>query len=434
MSGYIVMSSKELERVRITEKLMTKQITEKEASRDLRISIRQVRRLKHKYAHQGASGLIHQGRGKQSNRKMREEEKIRITELVKAHYDDFGPTFALEQLTKHHEVTCGHETLRLLMIDAGIWKPHKIKTKEIHQMRHRRSRLGELIQVDGSPHAWFENRGEMCSLLVYIDDATGRLMHLEFVASESTQSYFKATEKYLIKHGKPLAFYLDKHGVFRVNTTHKGSAEVSDSAARTQFGFAMDTLNIELIYANTPQAKGRVERVNKTLQDRLVKELRLRNLSTMSEANLYLEEFMLTFNTRFTVIPKDATDAHRPLTKHESLTDIFVIRHERKISKNLEVHFQTQVFQIISQSPSYRLQGATVTVTEDQEGKIKLICKNKELQYHAFVNTTPSTIIDSKLINSTVDILVKKERKTSSWKPPASHPWRGNGTFLSGGA
>ncbi len=431
MSEYFSMSIKEGERVKVMVKLTSNQITEKDAALELRVCVRQVRRLKKRYEYNGVAGLVHKGRGKESNRKLHEEERLRIIDLVKTKYDDFGPTLALEKLQEYHQVTCGRETLRTLMMKAGIWRAHKLKQVEIHQMRQRRARVGELVQVDGSPHAWFEDRGEKCSLLVYIDDATGRLMHLEFAACESTMAYFIATEKYILKHGKPLAFYLDKHGVFRVNTTHRGSADVTDSAARTQFGQTMDVLNIELIYANTPQAKGRVERANKTLQDRLVKELRLRNISTIGEANNYLEEFMITYNAKFARTPKDDTDAHRQLTINEKLIEIFVIRTERKISKNLEVHYQNQIYQIITSSPSYRLAGAKVTITKDQQNTIKLIYKNKELPYRIFTVDKPSSVIESKLVNTIVDVLVKKERKVSSWKPPSSHPYK-NGTFLLG--
>lgn len=433
MDGYFIMSEKEGKRVKILEKLIQKNMKEKEASRELGITVRQVRRLKVRYELYGAAGLGHKGRGKTSNRKLKEEKRMQIITLVKTRYDDFGPTLALEKLEDLHGLhVCGRETLRKLMIKEGLWNAHKRKQGAVHQMRDRRDQLGELVQVDGSPHAWFEERGEKCTLLVYVDDATGKLMHLEFAGSETTQSYFNATETYLRRYGKPLAFYLDKHCVFRVNTTHKGHASVTDSNARTQFGVAMDTLRIELIYADSPQAKGRVERMNLTLQDRLVKELRLRNISTIEDANDYLPTFMAHYNAKFMRIPKSKQDAHRPLSKEEILSEIFVIRSDRKISKNLEVTYNNHVYQITSSGPSYRLQGAAVTVTEDKHGVVKLFYKEKELPYKIFEIAKASLVIPSKLVNATVDVLMKKERRTSTKKPAANHPWRHNGTFLSG--
>lgn len=433
MKGYFTMSEKEGKRVKILEKLIGKQIKEKRASLELGVTVRQVRRLKARYEQYGGAGLVHKGRGKTSNRKLKEEERMQIIGLVKSRYDDFGPTLALEKLQELHGLNiCGRETLRKLMIEEGIWKAHKHKQGNIHQMRERRSCVGELVQVDGSPHAWFEERGDKCTLLVYIDDASGRLMHLEFAPAETTQAYFKATEIYLYRYGKPLAFYLDKHGVFRVNTTHKGTALVSDSSARTQFGTAMDILRIELIFADSPQAKGRVERMNLTLQDRLVKELRLRNICTIEDGNAYLPTFMAYYNAKFARIPQSTVDAHRPLVTEEVLSEIFVIRSKRKISRNLEVHYNNQIYQIMAHSPSYRLQGADVMVSENKDGIVKLFYKEKELLYKLFCVDKASTVVTSKLVNLTVDLLLKKERSQSSRKPAANHPWRQNGTFLLG--
>ncbi len=187
------------------------------------------------------------------------------------------------------------------MIAEELWKPRKVKRTAVHQMRPRRACLGELVQIDGSPHAWFEDRGPACTLLVYIDDATGRLMELLFVPVETTFNYFAATRRYLDRHGCPVAFYSDQHGIFKVNAKNALSG-----SGMTQFGQAMKALDIEIICANTPQAKGRVERVNQTLQDRLVKELRLKKISSMEAANAFAPEYMLDFNRRFAVQPEAA--------------------------------------------------------------------------------------------------------------------------------
>ena len=202
-------------------------------------------------------------------------------DLIRERYHDFGPTLAREKLIELHQITVGKETLRQWMTEAGIWTSRRERKQRIYQPRARRDCLGELVQIDGSHHWWFENRGPKCALLVYIDDATGKLLHLRFAPSENTFDYLQATKTYLEEWGKPIAFYSDKHGVFR--STH--ASEKDRTTGLTQFGRALYELNIDIICANTPQAKGRVERANRTLQDRLVKELRLRGISTLDDAN-----------------------------------------------------------------------------------------------------------------------------------------------------
>ena len=227
-------------------------------------------------------------------------------DLVKSHYTDFGPTLATEVLEQRHGIQVGRETLRRWLMAEGVWLSRK-QRRQFHQPRLRREKLGELIQVDGSDHRWFEDRGEACTLLVFIDDATSRLMQLKFVQSESTESYFAALRDYLTMHGAPVAFYSDKHTVFRVNRDAKGGPGM------TQFGRALAELNIEILCANSSQAKGRVERANRTLQDRLVKELRLAGISDVVAGNAFLPQFIARFNERFAIAPANSQDLHRPL-------------------------------------------------------------------------------------------------------------------------
>jgi hypothetical protein len=239
---------------------------------------RQVFRLLKAYRSEGATGLISKRRGRPSNRRKPEELRSKALAIIRQQYWDFGPTLAAEKLGEVHQITLGRETLRLWMIEDGLWLDRTQRRKQVHQPRRRRECVGELVQIDGCEHWWFEDRGPQCTLLVFVDDATSRLMHLQFVESESTPvqargrlfAYFHATRAYLEAWGKPVAFYSDKHGVFRVN--HPGAL---GGDGMTQFGRALDALNIDIICANSSPAKGRVERAHKTLQDRLVKELRL---------------------------------------------------------------------------------------------------------------------------------------------------------------
>jgi hypothetical protein len=213
------------------------------------------------------------------------EQEDKIINIIKEKYFDFGPTFAGEKLIENHGIKVSNEKLRQIMIKNKIWMPKKIKAKKLHQMRDRRPREGELIQIDGSPHAWFEDRGESCCLIVFIDNATGKIKELRFCNAETTNDYFAVTKSYIKKHGIPRSFYADRHSIFKINTKELSSKAIDKNEGLTQFGRAMQTLDIELIYAMSPQAKGRVERANQTLQDRLVKELRLAGINNIEEAN-----------------------------------------------------------------------------------------------------------------------------------------------------
>src|SRR5271167_3190680 len=226
------------------------------------------------------------------------------------------------------------ETLRAWMVADGLWQTRRKRRGRVYQPRYRRECLGELVQIDGSEHRWFEDRGEMCTLLAFVDDATSRLMRLRFVASESAFDYFRATKDYLETHGKPVAFYSDKHGIFRVNSN---DAVAGDRI--TQFGRVLSELNIDIICANSPQAKGRVERAFGTLQDRLVKELRLAGISTVTAANAWLPGFITGYHARFGRQPQNAKDLHRPLTSADNLDEILVWREERTVTLSLTLHY-----------------------------------------------------------------------------------------------
>jgi len=436
MKGDIIMNQKEALRVPIMEKLLSKTIKLKQAARELDISVRQVKRLKRVYKRKGITGLIHGNRGKESNRKIPEVEIERVITIIKEQYYDFGPLLAFEKLKELHGLTFGKETLRKAMIERGLWKPKKQKLLCLHQRRQRRAYEGELVQADGSDHFWFEDRGPACTLLVFIDDATSKLKHLWFCKSESLESYFQATKYYLERYGKPLAFYVDKHGVFRVNTKRDGIADTQDSNGLTQFGRAMAELKIELIFANSAEAKGRVEKVNGTLQDRLVKELRLKGISTIEEGNQYLPEFKDIFNSKFSVEPKNPEDAHRGLTQTDDLEKILVIKNQRVLSKNLEIQYKNRLYQIQTKRPRYAMRKKPVTVTEDLTGKVRIYYQEKELLYQVMEEKSRSEIFDSKGLNLKVD-QVKKEQENIikspkvEWIPPENHPWR-KGTFLFG--
>lgn len=418
--GEIHMNSKEVNRISILEKLKKKEMKQKNAAAALGISVRQVRRLLKRYKEQGASGITHTLRGTVSNNHADTDVLSLAVATVLEKYDDFTVTMAWEKLVQHHGFLYGRETLRGALIAAGIWKPIRQSKPVIHGIRERRACEGELVQIDGSPHAWFEDRGEPCTLLVYIDDATGKLKILACTPSETTNAYFQETRHYIERYGKPLAFYSDKHGVFRVNTTKRGSASTEDSNGLTQFGRAMRELHIEPIFANSPQAKGRVERVNQTLQDRLVKELRLRNISTIQEANAYFPEFIQEFNAQFSVQPKSAVNMHRTLEATECLDEMLIQKHTRVLSKTLSISYGNRIYQIDTDRPTYAMRHAKATIHEDTNGDITIWYGGKQLVYHVITRQPKTAITDTKHVNTLVDSLT-----TQIPTPPAvTHPWR----------
>lgn len=415
----VTMSLKELNRVKLLEKLSMKQLSQVETAKQLNLSDRQVRRLQKKYIQQGAAGLSSCRRGKPSNNKLSEEVKREAMEIIRSRYIDFGPTLAHEKLREVHGLKLSLESVRQLMIREGFWKEKAHKKIVIHQQRMRRSSLGELIQLDGSPHDWFEDRAECCCLLVWIDDATSQLLHLRFEESETTQGYFRGMKDYLKKHGRPICLYPDRHSIFRQN---QGSdlKELDDP----QFTRAMKELDIEVICANSPQAKGRVERANGILQDRLVKELRLRRIDDIKTANIFLPEFMMDYNRRFAVEPKNPVDSHhRTLPDDEKLDVILSCQEERKLSKNLELSYRNVIYQIQNQQRGYRLRKAGILVSENTEGIITLWYQGKSLAYTTITKRQRRTdILNSKEKAYRVDKIIQERR--GKYIPPSSHPWK----------
>lgn len=423
MDELLTMSKKELTRLEVMQRLEEKRLTQKEAAEMLEVSTRHIRRLLQSYREQGEQGLVSKRRGKPSNNCLKPEVKQKAKDLLHSRYHDFGPTLAHEKLIELHELKLSVESIRTIMIAEELWKPRKVKRKVVHQMRLRRACLGELVQIDGSPHAWFEDRGPACCLLVYIDDATGKLMELFFVPVENTFGYFAATRRYLDRHGIPVAFYSDKHGIFKINAKNALSG-----SGLTQFGRGMKHLDIEIICANTPQAKGRVERANETLQDRLVKELRLQNINTIEAANDFTPEYIEDFNRRFAVQPRSNHNAHLPLLLSKDELDIIFSRQETRIlSKNLTLQYHKVVYQIQTTRLTYAMRKAQVTVCENAQGKITILYKGKPLNYSIFHKQQRQAEV---VMSKEIDTHLKKIKKTH--KPAPDHPWRQYGRKFNG--
>lgn len=380
MSCLITMSQKELNRLEVIQKIRDHHLRVVEATSLLDLSRSQVHRLLQAYDRLGHSGLISRRRGRPSNHRYSEDFRNTVLDLVRAHYWDFGPTLACEKLSELHKLSISKETLRQWMIAEGLWTSHRERKRQLHQPRGRRDCFGELVQIDGSHHWWFEERGPKCTLLVYIDDATSKLLHLHFAASENMFDYFHATKTYLEHWGKPLAFYSDKHGVFRAT---QGSKKDRTSGL-TQFGRALYELNIDIICANTPQAKGRVERANRTLQDRLVKELRLRGINTMEAANAYVPDFIADFNARFGKEPRNPKDMHRPLAAHENIDAALCRKEVRTLSQSLTLRYDKILFILEPTELAKGLAQQKVIVCDYPDGHREIMHKGFTLPYTTF--------------------------------------------------
>ena len=352
----VTMSHKELDRLHIIQESLNRHITQEQAAARIGISIRQVKRLVQRYRNEGPSGLVSRRRGKRPNNSFSTEFRATVISLLKGRYADFGPTLACEKLREIHGLCLSIETLRKWMVEEGIWRERRRKFARIYQRRMRRPSYGELIQIAGSPHDWFEGRGPKCTLIVFIDDATSALMALRFAPAETTRAYMETLRGYLNDHGVPLALYSDRHSIFRVNNPER-------EGELTQFTRAIKTLGIEPIHANSPQAKGRVERANQTLQDRLVKEMRLQGISDIETANAWLPTFIEAYNNRFATPPRIADNAHLDVHhSEEELGYIFSLQAKRVLSKNLTFQYKSIEFQIRSEGRGYRLRHSVVTV------------------------------------------------------------------------
>ena len=413
-----LMSQREVKKAQVLELLKDKKISQEEAAKRLDITTRQVRRLSKRYRLAGMDGLISKKRGSASNRRLDETTRTTAINLIGTHYRDFGPTLACEKLVELHDLQVSIETTRQLMIGAGYWHPKKGGTICAHPMRERRARFGELIQIDGSPHDWFEGRGEYCTLLVFIDDATGRLTQLRFAPTETTLGYMRVLHDHILAHGVPVALYSDKHSLFRIN------AKEADPEAETQFSRAARELGIECIHAHSPQAKGGVERANQTLQDRLIKEMRLVGINHMDEANAWLPGYIKDFNKRFAVAPKDASDAHIAYAGTPiDLVRILSVQVTKTLSKNLSCQHENQLLQAATTGTGLGLRGAKVTIHEHFDGNHELLWKKRKLTY-SMMNKPQrqSAVADGKSVNARVDKAV--ERRNTGHKPAANHPWR----------
>src|SRR5476649_681010 len=369
----------EVNRLKILQDVIDNRLTTRLAALRLNITDRHCRRLLERYRQSGPLSVANRRRGMRGNHQLQPGIAELALSIIRERYADFGPTLACEKLAEQHDLVLAKETVRRLMTQSGLWIPRKLRAPKIHQPRYRRACTGELVQIDGCDHHWFEDRAPACTLLVYVDDATSRLMMLSFVHSESTFSYFNATRAYLERHGRPLAFYSDKASVFRINNPH-----AHGGSGQTQFGRALESLNITGICANSSQAKGRVERAHLTLQDRLVKELRLRGISTVVAANAWVPAFIAAYNVRFARPPRSDFDAHRPLRADENLDLLMTWRETRRVTKSLTVQYDRVMYLLEDNDESRRVMGKYLDTYQYPDGRIELRSNGTALPYSAY--------------------------------------------------
>ena len=395
------MSANERVRLDVMRRVERGELTMVTAAELMQVSPRQARRIRRRFKTHSDTGLVHQLRGRASNRRLPEEFRQQIVKRHQERYHDFGPTFACEKLAEDGFVV-GPDTLVNLLKERGLWERRR-RRKQHRSRRERRSSFGMMVQMDGSHHDWFEGRAGWCVLMVMIDDATNRT-YARFYRAETTEAAFDVFGRWSRHNGVPRSVYVDRHGIYR---------DEDHPDRPTQFGRAMKELNVELILAHSPQAKGRVERRNAVFQDRLVKELRLRSISDMAQANAFLERFFLAdLNCRFAVVPRRETDLHRVLPVDFVLEEILCVQEIRVVGRDWCVRFQNRFLQIPATHASLELAGRKVTVKKLADGQLLVSYKGQPLSFRELpARPTPER---TKVIHV----------NRVPWKPAANHKWR----------
>jgi len=428
----LTMTQHDRDRLKVIEQLQQRQLTQRQAAVLLGRSERHVRRILRRYQAEGDAGLLHRSRGRPSNRRLPEATREQVLAILRQpDWRDFGPTFAAEKLQQRHGLRVSREKLRRWMIEDGLWKPRRRPTRA-HTWRERRACRGELIQWDTSEHDWFEGRGEQAVFINMVDDATSALWG-RFYPADTSENNRHLLEEYLQRHGRPVAFYTDKDSIFRVNRPADREEQLAGREAESQVGRALRELDIELIWAHSPQAKGRVERSFGTLQDRLVKELRLAGVSTIADANRFLEEqFLPDHNAHFATAPACAVDAHRPVGAFD-LAATLSHQGTRTVTNDYTIQYENQRYQIERAGVQPGLRGDKVWVERRLDGTLALRWRGQYLPYHA----VPAAAAGAAPGGSAPLARPAPRRGPAPAKahqPTPDHPWRqpGTRTFLFG--
>lgn len=415
----LTMSNREIDRLKVIQNTIDGKLTWPQAADILALSERQVGRLCARVREEGNSGVIHGLKGLPSNNKLPEALIEEAISLVKQHFHDFGPTLANEYLLDDYKIRISINTLRKAMIVAELYKPKSHKPTH-REWRARRTCVGMLVQLDGSEHDWFEGRGPKCALLVFIDDATSRILYARFITVEDTVNLMQRTKEYLKINGRPVAIYVDKDSIYKINRQASIDEELRDAMPLSQFTRAMGELGVEMIFANSPQAKGRVERGFRTHQDRLVKELRLAGISDMTAGNKFLETvYIAKHNGKFAVAPVSRINAHRPLLKTHRLDEILCIKLNRTLANDYTLRFNNKFFQVTKDQDIRVRARDIVTIEEWLDGSIHLKFKGVYLRYKN-INKLPYRgyyVTNRSELN-------RVGNGTGTSVPGKDHPWR----------
>ena len=407
----IIMSVKEVRRLPVIQQAMARTLTQHQAGAVLGVTDRQIRRLIHRLRKDGETGLVHRGRGRPSNRRRPAALKRQVLQLYTRHYGDFGPTLAAEKLAERHGITLSAETLRRWLQEQGV--NHFTRWKRPHRAwRARKAHVGELIQLDGSHHDWFEGRGPHGVLMAYIDDASSRVF-ARFYEYEGTVPALDSFQRYVKQYGIPLALYADKHTTYHSSAPPTVKEQLAGVKPTSQFGRALGDLGVELISAHSPQAKGRIERLFKTLQDRLIKEMRLAGIATLADANRFLPAWLSQYNRRFAVQPATATDLHRSLTADTDVRSVLAVKTRRVLRRDWTVAHGGQLYQIQD-----RLRATHVLVEEWVDGTLRILHHDRPLPYHPIL-MRPRPVVTPK----------PRRAPRPPVKPRTDHPWNRFGTF-----
>ena len=396
----------EIKRLHVIRKVLERAIKQVEAAEILSLSGRQIRRIVKRIRGEGDKGIVHQSRGRPSNRRTPDEVKDKVIRLYRAQYKDFGPTLASEKLSERDGIGISDETLRRWLLEAGDWKRSR-KGRQHREWRERKHHDGEMVQIDGSHHAWFEERGPGCVLMGYIDDATGKVF-ARFYDYEGSLPAMDSFKRYSKKYGLPMKVYLDKHTTYKSTARPTIQDELDQVGPLSQFERALKELGVEVLHAHSPQAKGRIERLFRTLQDRLVKEMRLRGIRTLEEANQFLEEYLPRYNRRFCVCPKGKDDFHRPLPKGLVLDTILCIKTERSLRNDFTVAHNRKLYQIED-----TVKASKVMVQERVDGSMIITHQGRSLRFKE---------ITERPERQKPRVVLMRIRKPRI--PSVDHPWR----------
>ena len=353
----IAMSQEELKRLHVIHKVVDKKLKQVDAADILGLVDRQIRRIVKRVCREGDKGVIHKSRGQPSNRALPKPLKDKVIKLYRQKYQDFGPKFANEKLFEIDKIKIGNQTLRNWLIEDGAWQiTHK--HRKHCQWRERKHHFGEMVQVDGSHHRWFEERGPECVLMGYIDDATN-ISFAKFYTHEGTFPAMDSFKRYIKKYGIPLSIYLDKHSTYKSTAKLSIEDELNSREPLSHFERALKELGVEVMHAHSPQAKGRIERLFKTLQDRLIRDMRLRKIKTISQANEFLGWYLSAHNKRFAIKPIEKVNFHRALPQNVDLDKILCVKTDRALRNDFTIAHFKKLYQVLD-----RVNVKRVTVEE----------------------------------------------------------------------